>query len=414
MKNVVGIIGGAVVGSIVTLAGIGFLGQESDPSETGVADQPLYWVAPMDPGYRRDAPGKSPMGMELVPVYSEAKSDAGVIRINPDVAHNLGVRTDEVTRATWAGEIRTVGYINYDEDQLVHIHPRVQGWVETLYVKAAGNPVTKNQPLYALYSPELVNAQEEMLLAVKRKNRQLVDGARRRLRALQMSDSFIDNLISTGEVAQTVTFRAPQSGVVDNLAIREGFYVQPGTTMMSIGILDDVWVEVEVFARQSAQIKAGLKVSMTLDYLPGRRWEGQVDYLYPTLDPKLRTARARLRFANLDGVLKPNMFAQVVIHVDSENNVLSVPREAVIRMGSNNHVVLALGDGYYKSVAVTLGRVGEQRAEILDGLEQGDRVVTSAQFLIDSESSRSSDFKRMSHSAMGQSTQQQGLEGVKR
>ena len=143
---------------------------------------------------------------------------------------------------------------------------------------------------------------------------------------------------------------------------------------------------VEIFERQAGEVKARLAVTMTLDYLPGRRWEGEVDYVYPTMDPKLRTAKARLRFANKDGLLKPNMFAQVVIHGDTTPDVLSVPREAVIRTGSQNRVVLALGDGNYKSVAVRLGRVGEQRIEILDGLEDGESVVSSAQFLLDSES----------------------------
>ena len=365
----------------------------------------LYWVAPMDSNYRRDKPGKSPMGMDLVPVYEEGEDDAGpgTIRISPDVVNNLGVRTDQVLREAWHSEIRTVGYVSYDEDQLVHIHPRVEGWVETLYVKAAGNPVIAGQPLYALYSPELVNAQEELLLALKRKNQPLITAARARLRALQMSESFIEALTRTGEVKQTVTFRASSSGVVDNLAIREGFYVQPGTTMMSIGTLTEVWVEAEIFERQAGKVKAGMKVTMTLDYLPGRRWDGEVDYVYPTLDPKLRTGRVRLRFDNRDGLLKPNMFAQVVIHTGSETDVLSVPREAVIRTGLQNRVVLALGAGRYKSVAVQLGRVGEQRVEILSGLEPGERVVTSAQFLLDSESSRSSDFKRMSHGDMNQS-----------
>ena len=345
------------------------------------------------------------MGMDLVPVYPEAagNSEPGTVRISPNVVNNLGVRTDKVIRDAWHSEIRTVGYVSYNEDKLIHIHPRVAGWVETLYVKAAGNPVTADQPLYDLYSPELVNAQEEMLLAIKRKNRQLIEAAQARLRALQMSESFIERLISSGEVMQTVTFRAGRSGVVDNLAIREGFYVQPGTTMMSIGILDEVWVEAEIFERQAGEVKAGLAVTMTLDYLPGRRWEGEVDYVYPALDPKLRTAKVRLRFANKGGLLKPNMFAQVVIHGDTSADVLSVPREAVIRTGSQNRVVLALGEGRYKSVAVRLGRMGEQRMEILEGLEDGDSVVSSAQFLLDSESSKSSDFTRMSHESVDHS-----------
>ncbi len=396
MKFFPGFIVGALTGGIIAAVGFGFFNSGPEPGAAGLEESaPLYWAAPMDSSYRRDGPGKSPMGMDLVPVYGEQGEDLGTIRIHPRVINNLGVRTEEAERAPWLNEIRTVGYVSYDQDQMVHIHPRVSGWVETLYVKAAGNPVTAGQPLYDLYSPELVNAQEELLLAVKRKNSQLIDAARDRLRALQMSESFIEQLQRNAQVTQTVTFRASRSGVVDNLAIREGFYVQPGTTMMSIATLDEVWVEAEIFARQAGQVKAGLAVTMTLDYLPGRRWEGAVDYVYPSLDPTLRTARVRLRFANEDGLLKPNMFAEVVIHARREADILSVPRQALIRTGSQNRVVLALGEGRFKSVVVEPGRIGEQRVEILSGLKAGERVVTSAQFLLDSESSRSSELKRI-------------------
>jgi Cu(I)/Ag(I) efflux system membrane fusion protein len=194
-----------------------------------------------------------------------------------------------------------------------------------------------------------------------------------------------------------VTFYAPQSGVVENLTIREGFFVKPGTTIMSIGNLTQVWVEAAVFERQAALVKAQQPVTMTLDYLPGKQWQGTVDYVYPTLDPTTRTVKVRLRFRNDQRVLKPNMFAQVSIHVDGGADVLMVPRDAVIRTGKQDRVVLALGTGRFKSVAVLVGRLDEQFTEILDGLEVGEAVVTSAQFLLDSESSKTSDFKRMHH-----------------
>jgi len=183
--------------------------------------------------------------------------------------------------------------------------------------------------------------------------------------------------------------------VVDNLNIREGFFVQPGTTLMSIGALDDVWVEAEVFARQAALVEVGLPVVMTLNYLPGKEWRGSVDYVYPSLDEKTRTLRIRLRFNNTAGMLKPNMFAQVFIEAGRGGDALMVPREAVIRTGSQDRVVLALGDGRFKSVAVRLGQLDEQYTQILEGLEEGDKVVVSAQFLLDSESSKSAGFMRM-------------------
>ena len=196
---------------------------------------------------------------------------------------------------------------------------------------------------------------------------------------------------------QTVTFYTPQSGVIDNLNIREGFFVMPGKTLMSIGKLDQVWVEAEVFESQSAQVEEGQAVTMSLDYLPGRDWQGKVDYVYPTLNPKTRTLKVRLRFENKDQQLKPNMFAQVIIHPNSMEKTLLVPREAVIRSGSTERVVLALGEGRFKSIEVKVGRFDDKSVEILAGLDAGELVVTSAQFLLDSESSKSSDFKRMNH-----------------
>lgn len=376
-------------------------GNMSISGEVGGAPEPIYWVAPMDPNFKSDKPGKSPMGMELIPVYADggdgADGGAGTIRISPDVVNNLGVRTAKAEQAELSLEIKTVGYVQYDEDLLVHIHPRVKGWIEKLYVKASGDPVTLGQPIYDIYSPELVNAQEELVLALNRKNERLIQAAYDRLKALQVPQTLIDTLRKTKKVTQTVTFYAPQSGVVDNLKIRQGFYVTPGQTMMSIGTLDHVWVEAEVFERQASVVKTGIPVTMTLDFLPGKMWQGRVDYVYPTLDAKTRTLKVRLRFDNENDELKPNMFAQVVLHTSNSEKTLLVPREAVIRTGSSDRVVLALGDGKFKSIEIKLGRLNENSAEILAGLEVGERIVTSAQFLLDSESSKTSDFRRMNH-----------------
>lgn len=378
---------------------------ESSTNEQVVAvsseKKPLYWVAPMDANYRRDKPGKSPMGMDLIPVYEQSggteDNGPGAVFIAPHVINNLGVRTAPVEMKSMHSTISTVGYVQYDEDKLVHIHPRVEGWIEKLFVKATGNPVQKDQPLYSLYSPELVNAQEELLIALKRNNKALITGARERLKALQLPSAAIEELEKTNQVKQTVTFYAPQSGVVEELQIREGFYVNPSNTLMSIGQLEHIWVEAEVFERDAGRVTEGLPVSMTLDYLPGKEWSGIVDYVYPSLNIKTRTLRVRAKFDNPNGKLKPNMFAQVVIHANGLGNALLVPKESVIRTGKQNRVVLALGEGQFKSIAVVIGRVDNDSIEILDGLTEDDVVVTSAQFLIDSESSKSSDFKRMSH-----------------
>ena len=359
--------------------------------------KPLYWVAPMDSNYRRDEPGLSPMGMELVPVYANAENDSpGTIKISPEVVNNLGVKTSKVQVKTLQSDIQTIGYVQYNQDQLTHIHPRVEGWIETLFVKAQGEPVSAGEPLYTLYSPQLVNAQEEFLLAVNRKNSVLIRAAKARLESLNVSDGFIERLEKNKKVMQNITFYARQSGVLDELNIREGFYVKPGTSMMSIAKLDQVWVEAEVFERQAALVSKGLPVTMTLDYIEGKQWEGVVDYIYPALNAQNRTLRVRLRFENTAGLLKPNMFAQVSIHTHSDSPQLVIPKQALIRTGAQNRVVLALGDGRFKSVAVKVGQISQHEVAILSGITKEHRVVTAAQFLIDSESSKDSDFKRMS------------------
>jgi len=398
-----------VVGIIIGITSIKYIYPEfltasssmTSESESADEDKPLYWVAPMNPDFKSDKPGTSPMGMELIPVYANDSSGPdegpGTIRISPDVVNNLGVRITEVVLKSLHRGVETVGYVQYDEDQLVHVHPRVEGWVEKLYVKATGDPVKRGQALYTLYSPTLVNAQEEYLIALQRKNERLITAAEARLKALEISSGFIRNLKKNRKVKQSVTFYAPQAGVIAMLNIREGFFVKPGTSMMSIGVLDEVWVQAEIFERQAEQVQVGLPVTMTLAYVPGREWLGKVDYIYPTLDAATRTLRVRLRFNNKDRVLMPNMFTQVVIHANSEKPVLLLPREAVIRTGDMNRVVLALGEGAFKSVAVKTGRSDDDNIEILEGVDEGDNIVVSAQFLIDSESSKTSDFKRMNH-----------------
>ncbi|BDX05260.1 efflux RND transporter periplasmic adaptor subunit [Planctobacterium marinum] len=403
MKPAVTLFATLITGALIGAGAVSLLQTPSSSSgaETSSEKQPLYWVAPMDANYRRDKPGKSPMGMDLVPVYEDDDEtlSPGTVKIAPHVVNNLGVRTAPVQLAELNNAINTVGYVQYDEDKLLHIHPRVEGWIEKLFVKAEGDPVKKDAPLYTLYSPQLVNAQEEFVLALKRNDNALIAAARERLKALQLSNDFIGKLEQQRKVSQSVTFYAPQSGVIDALKTREGYFVQPGNTLMSIAQLEQVWVEAEVFERDTAVVVQGQPVSMTLDYLPGKVWQGEVDYIYPTLNPKTRTLRVRLTFDNPELLLKPNMFAQVVIHAhaQAQSDALLVPKESVIRTGKQDRVVLALGEGRFKSVAVTIGRVTANHIEILEGLEQSDEVVTSAQFLLDSESSKQSDFKRMNH-----------------
>ena len=388
-----------ILGVCVMAAYVALLDSDASPDRASVSLEPLYWVAPMDAKYRRDEPGLSPMGMDLVPVYASGAqaglSDAGLITISPQVENNLGVRTAVAEIKVLEKPINTVGYVGFDEDRLIHIHPRVEGWLEKLYVKSEGEFVKAGQPLYALYSPTLVAAQEEFVLTLQRNNQRFIRSAEQRLKTLQVPQAQINALRKSRKPQRTITVYAPQGGVIANLGVREGMFVKPGNVLMSVGALDEVWVIAEVFERQVGLLAVGDLVTMRLDYLPGREWQGQVDYVYPILDKQTRTVQVRLRFVNVDALLKPNMFAQVVIHSAILKPSLQVPRESIIRTGRQNRVVLALGDGRYKSVAVVLGRIGAHSAEILEGLEAGDRVVSSAHFLLDSESSIDSDFKRM-------------------
>lgn len=372
-----------------------------DMSEEDDKTEPMYWAAPMDPNYRRDKPGLSPMGMALVPVYknslypSDNNVEIGTVQINPSVVNNIGVRTEKVKSAALQTQIKTVGYVNYNQDKLVHIHPRVKGWIEQLNINSVGDRVEKGQAIYSLYSPELVNAQEEFVLALARKNTRLIKAAKNRLLALNIPNSAITQLQHSRKVQQKVTFYAPQSGVVENLSVREGYYVQPGNMLFSIGNLSEVWVEAEVLERQADFVYVDDKVTMTLDFLPGKTWQGRVDYIYPTLDSQTRTIKVRLRFDNKNRALKPNMFAQVIINGKPSEKTIVIPKEALIRTGTQNRVVLALGEGQFKSIAVAVGRTDGKQVEILSGLSTFDTIVTSAQFLLDSESSKTSDFKRM-------------------
>ena len=240
-----------------------------------------------------------------------------------------------------------------------------------------------------------------MLLALDRKNPRLIRAAEERLSSLNVSDRLIRTLRKTRNVQRTITFYAPASGVVDVLRVREGTFVRPGDPVMSIGSLDEVWVIGEVFESQLWAIRTGDPVEMTLDYMPGRRWMGRVDYVYPEINLETRTAKVRMRFDNTDGMLQPGMFASVNMQGDPSERRTLVPRESVIRTGQSDRVVLALEEGAFKSVNVTTGRVGDKYAEILEGVVPGDRVVVSAQFLIDSESSKTSDFRRMSPPSAG-------------
>ena len=362
----------------------------------GAEREILYWKAPMDPNFRSDKPGKSPMGMDLVPVYAaDSDDDESVVTISPQVVNNLGVRTEQAQYGVLSRRIDTVGYVGYDEDTLQHIHTRVDGWIESLEITATGDPVSRGQTLFELYSPTLVNAEEEYLTALRSGNSTLLTASRERLAALGVSSGEINRLKQSRIVNQRMAVTAQRDGIVADLGVREGQFITPASDVMSIANLDRVWVLAEVFERQADWIQPGQRAEVELDYLPGKRLQGTVDYVYPELDPKTRTLKVRMRFDNEYDLFRPNMFARVTIHGTETAAVVHVPRQALIRGGATNRVVLALGDGKFRAQPVLIGIESGDRVEILSGIGTTDLVVTSGQFLIDSESNVESALARM-------------------
>jgi Cu(I)/Ag(I) efflux system membrane fusion protein len=370
---------------------------ESGSGRDAASNEPeiLYWVAPMDPNFRRDKPGKSPMGMDLVPVYAGSAPQGDEVTIDPAVVNNLGVRTEQArVRPLWR-RIEATGYVGFDETRISHINTRVAGWIVRLEVQAEGERVRNGDLLFELYSPELVNAQKEYLQAHRRGDSRLLSGAEEKLRALGMIPSEIAALARRGTASENIRIVAPQDGIVATLSVREGMYIQPNTTIMSLADLSTVWLQAEVFESQADWVAAGQAAEARLDYMPGAEFSGQVDYVYPVLDPVTRTLRVRVRFDNPGERLKPNMYARVSIYGRLKPNALSIPREALIRAPGRDRVVVALGAGRFRVHEVLSGLESGDYVEILAGLEAGAEVVTSSQFLIDSEASLAGSIKRL-------------------
>ena len=364
----------------------------------------LYWVAPMDPNYRRDKPGKSPMGMDLIPFYAGEENSGSTVTISPTVVQNLGVRTakSEKTRL-WRG-IDTVGYVDYDESKVSHIHLRTEGWIEKLTVESEGERVKKDEFLFDVYSPLLVSAQEELVTAIATGNKALIGASRERLYALGISGKQIRELQKSRKVKQIISIYAPQDGVVSNFPVRDGMFVKPSQSVMTLADLSSVWLLAEVFERQTEWVKVGQPAEVSLSYIPGRVWKGEVEYIYPTLDPKTRTLKVRLRFDNPGEKLKPNMYANVKIFGGATEDTIVIPLEALIRTGREERVIIALGEGRFEARIVTAGIESGDYVEILEGLDADESVVTSGQFLIDSEASMRASLNRMSDADSSESS----------
>jgi len=374
---------------------------EDDPADER---EVLYWVAPMDPNYQRDKPGKSPMGMDLVPVYKDEQQGSGSeVVIAPEVVQNLGVRTATVEQSKLWRRINTVGFVDYDESKLSHIHLRTQGWIEHLTINSEGDRVQKGQLLFKLYSPELVNAQEEYLQALTIGNKALVNASKQRLQALGIPSSEIQRLNKSRTARQTISYYAPQDGVVSLLKVRDGMYVKPENQIATLADLSTVWVMAEVFEKQSSWVEVGQPAEVRFSYLPGKTFKGQVEYIYPSLDKTTRALTVRLKFDNPDEALKPNMFGDVHIFAGAKENIIVAPREAVIRTGSSERIIIAKGEGRFEAREVVTGIESAEWIEIQSGLSAGEDVVISGQFLIDSEASTKASFTRMNRQSSNES-----------
>jgi Cu(I)/Ag(I) efflux system membrane fusion protein/cobalt-zinc-cadmium efflux system membrane fusion protein len=362
-----------------------------------------YWVSPMDPGYVSDKPGKAPCGMELVPVYEETGEAAapGTIAVDPNTLQSMGVRTAKVETRELSRTIRAVGRVTYDEHRLATVTTKVTGWVDRLYTRVTGDPIRKGKPLLSIYSPELVSTQKEYLLALNNlKNLQkssfpelgesaqrLLAASRQRLEYWDISPAQVDALEKTGHVKKDLTLTSPVNGIVIKRMVTQGQMVQAGAPLLEVVDLSTVWVEADIYEYELPWIKAGQQAAMTLTYLPGETFTGKVLYIYPMLSGTTRTAKVRLAFANPGSKLKPEMFAQVVIKSPLAQAAVAIPTEAVLDSGEKQIVFIALGKGRFEPKEVKLGIEGEDGwRQVVSGLKGGEEVVTSAQFLLDSES----------------------------
>lgn len=363
----------------------------------------LYWRAPMNPTEIYDKPGKSAMGMDLVPVYEEEMTDQEAVKIDPVTQQNMGIRLDKVTKGPLVHTIRTYGHITPDETLTAQVNLKISGWIEKLFVDFTGKYVEKGEPLFDLYSPELVAAQEEYLAAHRARKQMpggtgwdLLTSSKRRLQYFDVPESEIEAIERSGKVKKTLMIRSPLSGFVIDRKAEEGTYIKAGTTVFRIADLSRVWVDAHIYEYQFSWIAKGQQAEMTLPYLPGRIFKGTVAYVYPYLQPKTRDLIIRLVFQNPEMELKPEMYADIRIKTVLKGEGLTVPSEAVIRTGLRNVVFVSIGKGKFVSRDVILGPLlDNERVQVLGGLAAGESVVTSGQFLLDSESNLKEAVRKM-------------------
>ena len=365
----------------------------------------------MDPNYISDKPGKSPMGMDLVPVYEDEQPQETGIRVDPNFLQNFAVRTVKAETGSIPVDIRTVGVLNYNEKNLSSINTKFDGWIEKAYVNYVGEPVRQGQVLFEIYSPQLVTTQQEYLSALEyvqklsgraepdavARARSLLDATRERLRYWDISEAQIDELRRAGSITRTLKVVSPVSGVVvskmsDSL---EGVKVAAGMNVYKIADLSTIWAAVEVYEDQIRYMQPGRQTDITVDAFPNRHWSGKVIYLDPSVNQQSRTLNAFVQISNQDEKLRPQMYANVEVHVPVVSGAVKVPEEAVLHSGERSVVIVEKSKGLFEPRAVELGALGDGYREIRKGVRAGETVVTSSQFLIDSESNLKEAIQRM-------------------
>jgi Cu(I)/Ag(I) efflux system membrane fusion protein len=339
---------------------------------------------------------KDEMGMDYIPVYADggaADEVAGTVTIDPVTVQNIGVRTTKVEQRTLERQLNALGRIDFNEERLARMHPKTSGWIEGLQVDKTGTQVNRDTIMLSIYSPDLVTAQQEYLVALtnweslrNKSAKRLLNSARERLELFDVPAHQIKELEQSRKIKKRLHIHSPFQGRVMNIGARNGQYVSPKDELYLIADLSRIWVNVDVFEDELAWLKLGDRAEMRVRAVPGRTYQGQVTFIHPVLNSKSRTVQVRLEFDNSDLSLKPGMFANVVLFTDPQPEALVVPSESIVRSGSRDQVFILREAGKFEPREVTLGVSADGVTQILDGVKQGEQVVSSGQFLIDSES----------------------------
>ncbi len=383
---------------------------EGQGTATTVQKEPvrkiLYYRNAMGLPDTSPEPKKDQMGMDYIPVYEGGEEPGSaastVLNISIEKVQKLGVKTEQATLRSLDKTVRAVGRVEVNERQIHNIAPKFEGWIEKLHVKTTGEPVKKGEALFDVYSPELVSAQREYVVAMqgvaalkdadgntRQSMQQLAEASLQRLKNWDISEQQVQDLVKTDVIKRSLTFHAfhtPENGIVLEKKAFEGMRFMPGEILYQIADLSSVWVVADVFEQDIALVRIGAKAKVKINAYPDKLFDADITYVYPTLNPATRTVAVRLEMANPHGLLKPAMFAQVEMTVTGKGNVLAVPTSAVIDSGTRSIVLVQLAEGRFEPREVKLGSRSDNYVEVLNGVAAGEQVVVSANFLIDAES----------------------------